>query len=430
MENNGLFRQEAINYQKAKWMGKALLIKGYSAWFVFLLSIVFIIVLVLAVIFGTYTRRINVPGEITTQPRAINLFSTQQGFIITSHVKVGDKVKKGDPIYELDVSQTTQLGNVTQKTIESINNQIKNISEIIETLKENKQITLNALKQQIDEYNKFHQDSLLLVKNAEKGMSEMYESMQNYADYQKKGLINNEQFNNQRYLYYQQQNSYQFLQNQIIQENLSIIQLNSELVTKIADFDNKISEYQFQLNALQRQLTEVNAKGTLIISAPSDGRIESLSVTDGQMVKTDDSLAQLIPANTDSYYLVLWAPNESVPYISVNDKINIRYEAYPYQKFGQFSGKIMSISKVPASSQEMSTYSSSPLSQNNVNYQAYYKVMVSLDKQQMAKFNNKIKLTNGMKADITLFLEKRPIYQWMLSPFYDIQKSITGPVNE
>ena len=430
MENNGLFRQEAINYQKAKWMGKALLIKGYSAWFVFLLSIVFIIVLVLAVIFGTYTRRINVPGEITTQPRAINLFSTQQGFIITSHVKVGDKVKKGDPIYELDVSQTTQLGNVTQKTIESINNQIKNISEIIETLKENKQITLNALKQQIDEYNKFHQDSLLLVKNAEKGMSEMYESMQNYADYQKKGLINNEQFNNQRYLYYQQQNSYQFLQNQIIQENLSIIQLNSELVTKIADFDNKISEYQFQLNALQRQLTEVNAKGTLIISAPSDGRIESLSVTDGQMVKTDDSLAQLIPTNTDSYYLVLWAPNESVPYISVNDKINIRYEAYPYQKFGQFSGKIMSISKVPASSQEMSTYSSSPLSQNNVNYQAYYKVMVSLDKQQMAKFNNKIKLTNGMKADITLFLEKRPIYQWMLSPFYDIQKSITGPVNE
>ncbi|WP_334325026.1 biotin/lipoyl-binding protein, partial [Gilliamella apicola] len=291
MENNGLFRQEAINYQKAKWMGKALLIKGCSAWLVFLLSIIFIIVLILAVIFGTYTRRINVPGEITTQPRAINLFSTQQGFIINSHVKVGDKVKKGDPIYELDVSQTTQLGNVTQKTIESINNQIKNISEIIETLKENKQITLNALKQQIDEYNKFHQDSLLLVKNAEKGMSEMYESMQNYADYQKKGLINNEQFNNQRYLYYQQQNSYQFLQNQIIQENLSIIQLNSELVTKIADFDNKISEYQFQLNALQRQLTEVNAKGTLIISAPSDGRIESLSVTDGQMVKTDDSLA-------------------------------------------------------------------------------------------------------------------------------------------
>ena len=79
-------------------------------------------------------------------------------------------------------------------------------------------------------------------------------------------------------------------------------------MTKIADFDNKISEYQYQLNDLQRQLTEVNARGMLIISAPSDGRIESLSVTEGQMVKNDDSLAQIIPANTNGYYLVLWVP--------------------------------------------------------------------------------------------------------------------------
>ncbi|EIS37494.1 hypothetical protein YPPY54_0187 [Yersinia pestis PY-54] len=39
-------------------------------------------------------------------------------------------------------------------------------------------------------------------------------------------------------------------------------------------------------------------------------------------------------------------------------------------------------------------------------------------------------LSNGLKANVTLFLEKRPLYQWMLSPFYDIKKSVTGPVNE
>lgn len=430
MEDNRLFRQEAINYQKTRWMGKALLLKGFSAWFVFLLSITFITILVFAVIFGTYTRRINVIGEITTQPRAINLFSPQQGFIINTHVKVGDNVKKGDPIYQLDVSQTTQSGNVTEKNIEAINNQIKYISKIIETLNENKQITINALTQQIDEYNEAHLESIALVKNAEKGMKDMYDSMQDYADYQQKGLINNEQFNNQRYLYYQQQNAYQSLQNQIIQESLNIIQLKSELITKAADFDNKISEYQYQFNDLQRQLTEVNARGILIISAPTDGRIESLSVTEGQMVSASDSLAQIIPFNTKDYYLVLWVPNDSVPYISINDKINIRYDAYPYQKFGQFSGTIMSISTVPASNQEMSTYSNSPLTQNNISYRAFYKVVVSLDEQKIDKINKNIQLTNGMKADATLFLEKRPIYQWMLAPFYDIKKSITGPINE
>lgn len=429
MEENQLFRQEAVNYQKARWMGKALLLKGCSAWFIFLLSSIFITVLFLSIIFGTYTRRINVIGEITTQPRAINLFSPQQGFILNSHVAVGDKVKKGDPIYQLDVSQITNSGNVTQNAIEAINSQIAQISKIIDTLNKNKQITLNALQEQINEYSQSHLESLALVKKAEKGMQDMYESMQNYANYQQKGLINNDQYNNQRYLYYQQQTSYQSLQNQTIQENLNIIQLKSDLTTKVAEFDNRILEYQYQLNDLQRQLSEVNARGTLIISAPSDGRIESLSVTEGQMVNQNDSLAQIVPANTESYYLVLWIPNESVPYISINDTINIRYEAYPYQKFGQFSGNIVSISKVPASIQEMTTYSGSPISKNSLNYQAYYKAMVALNKQEMNDTKRNIQLTNGMKAEVTLFLEKRPIYQWMLSPFYDVKKSITGPIN-
>jgi membrane fusion protein len=35
-----------------------------------------------------------------------------------------------------------------------------------------------------------------------------------------------------------------------------------------------------------------------------------------------------------SYYLVLWVPNEAVPYISVGDRVNIRYEAFPAEKFG------------------------------------------------------------------------------------------------
>ena len=43
---------------------------------------------------------------------------------------------------------------------------------------------------------------------------------------------------------------------------------------------------------------------------------------------------------------------------------------------------------------------------------------------------NMLPLENGMKAQSTLFLERRKIYQWMLSPFYDMKHSATGQVNE
>lgn len=96
--------------------------------------------------------------------------------------------------------------------------------------------------------------------------------------------------------------------------------------------------------------------GEIIIRALSDGKVDSLSVTVGQMVNAGDSLLQVIPENIENYYLILWVPNDAVPYISAGDKVNIRYEAFPAEKFGQFSATVKTISRTPASTQEMLTY--------------------------------------------------------------------------
>ncbi|MBK5073518.1 HlyD family secretion protein [Budviciaceae bacterium CWB-B4] len=429
MEKRRLFRQEAIEHQKAKWTGTALLVTGYPAWIIACASTFFIIVLVVSLTFGNYTRRINVNGEIVTQPRAINIFAPQQGFISKLLVDAGVEVTKGTALYQLDVSRIARSGNVTIHTTEAIEKQLVHVEGIITKLEKNKQATQENIKQQIAQSEAANKKSQFLVNNAAKGVEEMRQSMKNYEEYQRQGLVNKEQFNNQRYLYYQQQSSYQALNTQIIQENLKIGNLQSELTTSAADFDNQIAQYQYQLNELQRQLTEADAAGMLIINAPSDGKIESLSVTEGQMVNPGDSLAQLIPTSINAYYLVLWLPNNSLPYVSPGDRINIRYDAFPYQKFGQFPGTVQTVSAVPASIQEMSTYSSAPRATDGGTAQSYYKVIVALDSHHFMLANKELRLTSGMRAQTTLFLEKRPLYQWMLSPFYDIKKSITGPVN-
>ena len=73
-----MFRQEAIDSQKMKWRGRALLLPGipfgslqgsacFSLPFTFAIA-------------GTYTRRVNVTGEISTHPRAANVYSAVQGW--------------------------------------------------------------------------------------------------------------------------------------------------------------------------------------------------------------------------------------------------------------------------------------------------------------------------------------------------------------
>lgn len=430
MEQEDLFRREAVSHNRSKWAGKALLIAGMPAWVTAVISLSFIAVLVIFVTFGTYTRRISVGGEVTTLPRTVSIFATQQGFIAQRFVNVGEQVKKGQHLYQIDVSRVTDSGTVSANTRQAIENQLAQVESIITKLEQNKRTTSDNLRAQIEQYKLSHNQSKKMVENSRNGVNFMRETMKSYNEYRNKGLINKDQLNNQVYLYYQQQNTFQSLYSQSIQEALQITNLSSDLVTRASDFDNQISQYQFQKNDLLRQLSEAEASGSLIVNAPTNGRVESLSVTPGQMVNVGDSLTQLIPSDHAIYYLVLWLPNSSVPYVNIGDNINIRYDAFPFEKFGQFPGVIDNVAYVPVSNQEMSSYSSSPMRQNGEIVESYYKVLVAIDNTRFGYQGKELNLSSGMKAQATLFLEKRPIYQWMFAPFYDMKNSVSGPIRE
>lgn len=424
-----MFREEAINRQKQKWRGRALLLPGIPFWVVVTLCLFFIISFLTFVIVGNYTRRVNVTGEITTYPRAANVYSGVQGVVIKQFVIEGQLVNAGDPIYQIDVSKSTRSGVVSDNQRKDIGDQIERISNIITRLKSNKENTLAMLEKQKSLYKKALQRSNDIIGRAQEGIRIMKENMENYRQYQFKGLITKDQLTNQVALYYQQQNNLLGLSGQNEQNALQITSIESQIHTQAAEFDNQIYQMELQRYELKKELLSTDAGGEILVRALAGGRVDSLSVTVGQMVNVGDSLLQVLPRQIDHYSLVIWVPNDAIPYIAPGDKVNVRYEAFPSGKFGQFSGTISLISKAPASTQEMLTYQGAP--KNGLTASVpYYKVTVKPEKQSIAYGGKSLSLENGMKAESTLFLEKRKIYQWMLSPFYDMKYSAVGPVNE
>ncbi|ELY5970262.1 HlyD family secretion protein [Salmonella enterica] len=424
-----MFRQEALDNRKMKWRGRAILLPGMPLWLTMLGSIAFITAFLTFVIAGTYSRRVNVSGEVTTWPRAVNIYSSVQGFIVRQFVHEGQSIKKGDPIYQIDVSKSTRSGVVTDNQRRDIENQLVRVDNIISRLAESKKITLNTLEKQRLQYSDAFRLSSDIIRQAAEGIKIMKNNMENYRNYQSKGLITQDQLTNQVALYYQQQNNLLSLSGQNEQNALQITSLESQIQTQAADFDNRIYQMELQRYELQKELVDTDVGGEIIIRALSDGKVDSLSVTVGQMVNAGDSLLQVIPENIENYYLIIWVPNDAVPYISAGDKVNIRYEAFPAEKFGQFSATVKTISRTPASTQEMLTYKGAP--QNTLGISVpWYKVIVKPEKQIISYDGKSLPLENGMKAESTLFLEKRRIYQWMLSPFYDMKHSATGPIDE
>lgn len=424
-----MFRQEAIDNQKLKWRGRALLLPGIPFWLTAGLCLFFLIAFLTVVIAGTYTRRVNVTGEISTYPRAANVYSAVQGVVVKQFVTEGQVITTGTPIYQIDVSKSTHSGVVSDNQRRDIDGQLARISQIIIRLESSKRATLTMLEKQKAQYTAAFTRSTDILRRAQEGIRIMKENMENYRHYQTKGLINKDQLTNQVAQYYQQQNSLLGLSGQNEQNALQITALESQIHTQAANFDNQIYQMELQRYELKKELLNIDASGAIIVRALADGRIDSLSVTVGQMVNVGDSLLQVIPHDIDHYALVLWVPNDAIPYISTGDKVNVRYDAFPAEKFGQFAGTVSVISKAPASPQEMLTYQGAPKAALTASV-PYYKVIVIPEKQAIVYDGKRLSLENGMKAQSTLFLEKRKIYQWMLSPFYDMKHSATGPVNE
>lgn len=426
---NNLYRREAIEYKKNHWQGKALLLAGLPAWLIMLLSTTFLMMLIATVTFCSFTQRIDVRGEVITLPHSINIFSPQQGSVINQFVSIGDLVEKDAPLYEIDISRNTSSGNVSAAQVGVINEKILNSQGIIEKLTRNKSETVSAIEVQLKTATESLKETNRMLTNTQTGLKKMHDNLSSYDGYLKKGYITKDQYNYQHSLYFQQQSAYQSLVSQKMQLESQLTQLNSDKITKAADFDNQILTQNNQTNDYRNQLVESNANGNLIIKAMTSGRIESLSVTKGQMVDNGSSLAQKKPTGDIEYYLILWLPNNAIPYVKPGDTINIRYDAFPSDKFGQFPGQVMSISSMPASRQEMSEYTNV----NNGAVQqelALYKALIKIKNKEFEYNGKNLKLSDGLKAQAIVFLEKRPLYMWMFTPFYKMTQSVSGPLDD
>lgn len=421
-----IFRQDFIDGKKQRWLGQAILISEVpSYWFV--LGSAFIIAVVLGfVVFAEFTRRINVNGEVISSPHPSTILAPQNGTIIQSHLTAGQFVQKDQALLQLDVSRSSNQGNSSREALLAVEKQLFDVEQLMTKLKQDHSTTQDNLNSQLEKTKQIYQHSNQRYVAAQKGLSQMHKMAEDYAAYLKKGWVTREQVNQLRYLYYERQNAVENIYSQLSEQAISIKAIEKEINHRRSELNTQLTQHQVQYNDLIRQQAELNANHIVVIKAPQAGYIENIIADQGKMVSTGDSLLQLSPSLKTQYSVILWLPNSSLPYLQVGDAVNLRYHAFPYEKFGQFAGNISHISRVPATPDELTQFRSAP---QNIDA-AYYKVIVSPKKNQIQWQQQNLMLSSGMKTEATLFLEKRPIYQWILAPFYDIAHRITGVARE
>jgi membrane fusion protein len=413
---SALFRQEALEAQQTRSLGEIILIRPVSLTLLSMLAGAVAVVIISFLTFGTYTARSTVSGQLVLSSGLIKVYVPQPGVVLERHVAEGDTVHAGDVLFVLSSERQSSTQGETQATIS------KQIAERQASLRDDLERT--RLVQQSES------ESLIATI---RGLQGEERNLAEQIDVQKKRLaLANETVRRSRDLsdqgYISEEALEQKQADQLDQrgrlDNLerNRISIEREIIARQSDLGGMLSKHRIELGQIDRQLsstseefTESEAKRRLVITAPTTGTATAVIANVGQAVDPERPMVSIVPSGS-TLYAELFAPSRAIGFVRPGDKVRLRYQAYPYQKFGTQMGVVESVARTALPKGELSTAAGGA----NGNAEALYRIRVELAAQTVKARGKAQPLQPGMQLDADLMGESQHLYEWILDPLYSI----------
>ena len=107
-----LFRAEVYQAKQNRWTGRIVLTRPFSFTFLTICAALLALALVLFTIFGSYTDKTSVEGQLLPRLGVARVYPPEAGLITAVHVADGDMVNAGDALFTLSTSHYDGSGNV------------------------------------------------------------------------------------------------------------------------------------------------------------------------------------------------------------------------------------------------------------------------------------------------------------------------------
>lgn len=417
MDSLLLFRREAIDARRHKWMGRPLLVQPVSVPIAASISVIIVALVVTVIVFGQYTNRVRVSGAIVPGAGVTEVFSRQPGHIVSGISEEGTAVKQGDVLYTVSLDDVSSMG----ETASLVETQLRIQKEtLVKALAERARLDaidkdgLNTQESQLgQELDRLREQIATTSEYLEllKGLAEKYRSLTD------RHVTAEREFEAREEKYRDNQRELQSLRRQEVQ----LLAQRSEVHTKLLGFDANATlvagELRQRIAVIDQQLAEGAARHSIDIVAPRDGTLTAVIAKPGQMIEAGAPLVSILPADS-TLEAQLWAPSSAIGFVKEGNKVLMRYAAFPYQKFGQYSGVVTKISRVTIKSQDATEQGGAAAQAQRA---AFYRISVRPDSQNVVAYGKLEPLRAGMAVEAELMLDTRPLYQWISEPLYSLR---------
>jgi membrane fusion protein len=408
-----LFRQEAIDAQREKLLGEVSIARPVPAWIYTLLALAFAAMLVGFMFWGEYTRRERVEGFLALDAGAAPILAPEAGSLVELMVREGDTVAAGSPIARLSLERGTASGVTSADLIQrELSMRVANLEAEKESVRLLAEQQKEQLRRRIDDLRKemTQVDAEIRLQNTR--VDSAREDFQRTQQLVKEGFVSDTALTSKRN---------EQLDQQVKLENLRRNRATIERDLRAAQADlpsvdlrarQQIEQLSREKGQLQQNLVQEESRRETVIRAPIAGTVTNIAVSKGASLAADAPLATVLPAGSGLQAQLL-VPTRAVGFVQPGNEVVLRYDAFPFQRFGQYKGVVDNVSRTAWSPGEKV----GPMTVR----EPVYRIEVKLDRQTVSAGGQEVALRPGMLVNADILLEKRTVFEWVFEPVLELR---------
>ena len=408
-----LFRQEAIDAQREKFLGEATIARPVPFWVLTLLAAGIAVLLIAVAVWGQYQRRERVEGYLALDTGAARVLIADAGRVTDLLVKEGDEVKAGQELVKVSLERSTASGASTAEAVAaeiqsrraSLEKEQEQWRDLAGQQVEQARRRVKALENELEQVDREMKLQATRVKST-KEQADRFKSLagekfvSDVAAKQKQDEVTDQEIKLQALRRQRAQ----------VERDLGAARLEEPQIELRSRA--KGDEVARQISELKEGLSQVEARRESVLRAPMAGIVTNIAVNRGQSVAADTPFATVLPKGS-GLHAELLVPTRAIGFVTKGAEVVMRYEAFPYERFGQYRGVITDIGRNVWTQGERI----GPLSAR----EPVYRVDVSLERQNVVALGQEFPLRPGMLVNADLLLERRTLLEWLFEPVLQLK---------
>ena len=422
-----LFRQEVAAAQAAQYLGSVRLQRPWSYAAVTSVALALALMLVAFATWGEVNRKARLSGVVVPSQGSLNISAPQAGVVMDLPVREGQSVKAGQVLLVLQTERQSMLGGSVSDTTERAAQQIATRLQTLYTertlrelqTRQREQVLDDRLRTTAQQLRQAEEESALQARRVQLAQTTLARNQQ----LAESGFVAEAQVQVRQEELIDAKARAQALE----RARLGLMQdqqtLRGERIALKAQLQSDTNQIDRNRASLDQEASENAARKTMVISAPYAGTITALNLKAGQSVQNGQALATLVPQAADSdasgpgpLQAQLFAPSRTAGFIRAGQTVYLRYDAYPYQKFGLHQGRITSVSATPFAPSELPPNLAEQLLTQAGSKEALYRLNVSLEAQSIQAYGEALPLKAGLTVEADVLQERRKVWEWVLEP--------------